>query len=85
MDLTFQRLMALTNYILKSKSTISNGLLEVTHGGLKHVDIYTINGQLVRHQAINEGDRVAIPLAPSAYIIKVTTDKGSFTKKLICH
>lgn len=72
---------------LHSKEQISyfNGLLEVTHSGLKHVDIYTINGQLVRHQAINEGDRVTIPLAPSAYIIKVTTDKGSFTKKLICH
>ena len=60
-----------------------DGQLEIIQTGLKYVDIYTMNGLHLLHKAAAESNRIAFPLAPSAYIIKVTTDKGSYTKKLL--
>ena len=66
-----------------SQMRYAEGQLEIIQTGLKYVDIYTMNGLHLLHKAAAERNRIAFPLAPSAYIIKVTTDKGCYTKKLL--
>ena len=58
----------------------NGSLLEVSQEGLQRVAVYHPSGILVANKVIKGQNHVAIALPRGFYIVKITTQKGSFTK-----
>ena len=58
----------------------ADGQLEVKQKGLQRVSVYSLNGMTVANKAVQGQDYVTISLPRAAYIVKITTQNGSFTK-----
>ena len=58
----------------------ADGQLEVKQKGLQRVSVYSLNGMAIANKAAQGQDYIAIPLPRATYIVKITTQNGSFTK-----
>ena len=58
----------------------NGSLLEVSQEGLQRVSVYHPSGILVANKDIKGQNHVAIALPRGLYLVKITTQKGSFTK-----
>ena len=58
----------------------ADGQLEVKQKGLQRVSVYSLNGMTVVNKAAQGQDYITISLPRAAYIVKITTQNGSFTK-----
>ena len=58
----------------------ADGQLEVKQKGLQRVSVYNLNGMTVANKAVQGQDYVTISLPRAAYIVKIITQNGSFTK-----
>ena len=64
----------------KASVQFADGQLEVKQKGLQRVSVYSLNGMTVANKAVQGQDYIAIPLPRATYIVKITTQNGSFTK-----
>lgn len=63
-----------------SSVRFTDGQLEVKQKGLQRVSVYSLNGMTVANKAVQGQDYVTISLPRATYIVKITTQNGSFTK-----
>lgn len=55
------------------------GQLHVQQQGLKHVEVYGMNGMLVASSAANGTDNLSLSIPKGIYVVRVTTQGGQYT------
>lgn len=60
---------------------VSNYFSILTENNIQNIEFYSLNGQLVKTSVIKNTDVSALP--KGNYVVKIVTDKGIFTEKIV--